>query len=438
MKSINRLCEDEGRSNLGSLNVGSIQRSPRCAREDSSVGFVKRVVVLCLLLIASPSIHAQPEFFGYFESEASTMTIGSESYTYGFNKLRLDVEARPNDHVLIGANVNFQKYWGKTTWNVYDFIPSYQDQGLTMNIELQDTILLDNMYMRVSMPFADITVGRQQISPGVGYAWNPTDIFNTKSLMDPSYEQTGVPAIRMEVPISDRFALDVVVDPEEDWENTTKQVWLSGGMGRFDVSLTVADFIWYKVPISTGIYDFGVASNRMLTGTSIVGEIFGVGIWTEYAANSIDDELYGFCPVCDYPALLINDRKFEEWIVGLDYTFENSLYVLGEFLHNGNGISDKSSITLNDYFMAFEGTTHSLMQDYTFLYAMHPTFDYTTLSAIVFANLNDNSGVFNPMLEWNAFEDTYVRLQGSIAWGEDDTEFGLQDLGLAVRVTSNF
>lgn len=396
---------------------------------------MKRAVLLFLFPLL---ILAQPEFFGYFESEASTMTIGSESYTYGFNKLRLDVEARPNDNVLIGANVNFQKYWGKTTWNVYDFIPGYQDLGLVMNFELQDTVLLDNMYMRVSLPFADITVGRQQISPGVGYAWNPTDIFNTKSLMDPSYEQTGVSAIRVEVPLTGRFTIDTVIDPEEDWESSTKQAWLNGGFGRFDLSVTMAEYTWYQFPLSTGTYDFGFKIDRVLTGLSLVGEVAGVGVWTEYATNTLEQNIYGYCPVCTDYLLLPLTSPFEEWVVGLDYTFESSLYVLGEFLHNGNGNAEKSDLTLNDYFMAFEGTTHSLMQDYAFLYIMHPTFDYTTLSAIVFANLNDNSGVFSPMIDWNAFEDTNLSLQGSFAWGEDDTEFGLQDMGLILTVTSNF
>jgi hypothetical protein len=78
------------------------------------------------------------------------------------------------------------------------------------------------------------------------------------------------------------------------------------------------------------------------------------------------------------------------------------------------------------------------MQDYAFFYAMHPTFDYVTLSAIAFANFNDNSGAFSPIVDWNIFQDTNLSLQGSFFWGDDNTEFGLQDWGLILNATSSF
>jgi hypothetical protein len=380
----------------------------------------------------------QPEFFGYFESEGVISKMGSKTYLYGFNKLRLDIEARPNDNVLIGANINVQKYWGKTKWNVYDFIPGYQNSGFEWNLELPDTILLDNMYVRVNFPLADLTAGRQQISPGVGYAWNPTDIFNTKSLMDPSYEQTGVGVLRAEVPLPGSFALDAVIKPQDDWEHATKQFWLNTGLGRFDLAVTMAKFTWQRVPFESIDYNFGVKIDRLLRGATFVGEIFGLGVWSEYAAYTLDNGLYGYCPVCDVPDLSEMTSAFDEWVVGLDYTFENSLYILGEYFHNGYGSSKKSKLTLNDYFLALEGVTRSLMQDYTFFYIMHPTFDYTSLSAIIFANMNDMSGVVSPMIDWNIHEDTNISAQGGLAWGKDDSEFGLQDWSLTLNITSSF
>lgn len=390
------------------------------------------------VLILPMMVFAQPEFFGYFETEASSLFIGDKDYTYGFNKLRLDIEARPNDNVVVGANVNFQKYWGKTVWNVYDFIPGYQNLGGEMNISLQDTIVLDNMYMRVSFPYLDLTVGRQQISTGVGYAWNPTDIFNTKSLMDPSYEQTGVSAVRAEVPVAGRTSLDAVIDPGEDWKTSTRQVWLKSGIGHFDIAITQAAFNWYQIPSSSGTYTFGVNVERRLNGASIVGELLGFGIWAEYAYNRLDHSIYGYCPPCSDYLLPQLTTPFDEYVIGLDRTFDNSLYILAEYLHNGYGIDKKANLTLNDYLLALEGVTHSLMQDYGFLYIMHPTFDFVSLSAIIFANLNDKSGVLSPMMDWNVFEDTNLNIQSSFAWGEDDTEFGLQDWGLILNITSNF
>ena len=199
------------------------------------------ILLPCLLL-------AQPEFFGYFESEASTMQIGTSNYNYGFNKFRLDVEARPNDHILIGANITAQQYWGQTTWNMLDFIPeeiwtpffppdplSSQAYSPAFPITIPDTLFLDNVYMKISLSSLDVTVGRQQISKGVGYAWNPTDIFNSKSLLDPSYEQTGVEGLRFDYTLAYTASVSVFIQPEQEWEQSAKQGWLKVNLGSVDI-----------------------------------------------------------------------------------------------------------------------------------------------------------------------------------------------------------
>lgn len=377
-------------------------------------------------------LSAQPEFYGYFESEASTAQLGENKYNFGFNKLRLDLEARPSDHVQIGVNINIQKYWGKTTWNIYDFVPVDDPTGQGLLFTIPDTILLDNYYMKLSFEYADLTVGRQQISPGVAYAWNPVDIFNTKSLMDPSYEQTGINALRLDIPLGDRSTLSGIVLPESELEESTQQYTLKAGISSFDLSATIAfesERDW-TVPL-LGRYD---VTDRTLIGGSFIGEFLEWGVWVEGAFNTLKLEL----PPWSSRLLIDQEETFSEYVIGVDHTFDNSLYVLGELLHNEFGIKNKTSISLYDYLFALEGETNSLMQDYAFLYLMHPTFDYVSLSAITFANLNDNSGVFSPIVDWNVFEDTNLSIQGSLNWGEDDTEFGLQDWGMIFNITSNF
>jgi len=385
------------------------------------------------LLILLPSLlWAQPEFFGYFESEADIMQLGSERYNFGYNKFRLDVEARPSDHVQIGANINIQHYWGQTTWNIYDFIPSFGETAQAYNVDLPDTLLLDNVYMKLSFSLFDFTVGRQQVSPGVGYAWNPTDIFNTKSLMDPSYEQTGVEAFRLDIPLGNRSSIIAVVLPEAEMDQSTQQYTLKTGLGSFDLAATTtyqANYDWSSPLL--GRYDL---VERNIFGGSVIGELVGWGVWVEGAYNILQLEM----PLWSSYRPPDPEETFTEYIVGTDHTFDNSIYFLAEYLHNGFGAAEKEDLSLTDYFSALGGASHSLMQDYLFMYAMHPTFDFVSLSTLVFANLNDNSGTFAPQMDWNAFEDTNISLQGSLFWGEDDTEFGIQDWGLRLRFRSDF
>ncbi|MCF7823909.1 MAG: hypothetical protein K9N35_07015 [Candidatus Marinimicrobia bacterium] len=391
---------------------------------------------LRILVLLPCLIWAQPEFFGYFESEADVMQLGSNRYSYGYNKLRLDVEARPNDHVLIGANISAQKYWGKTNWNVFDFIPGYESSGMTMSFDLPDTLLLDNMYMKLSFPILDLTLGRQQISPGVGYAWNPTDIYNTKSLMDPSYEQTGVNAIRALLQLGDRSSFNAIISTDENPGNTIKQLQLKSGIGRFDVSLSAAKFGWKTARAYA--YNYDELDQRTLLGGSIVGEIAGLGLWGEFGYNEVDyvDDPIFWAASFVYPGQMPD--SFSEYLIGVDHTFDNSLYTLCEYFHNGYGVAKKNEVFLSDYLYTLAGESHSLMQDYGFLYLMHPTFDYVSLSTLAIANFNDKSGTIAPQLDWNAFEDTDISVQVSWSWGTDDTEFGIQDWGLRLRLRSNF
>ena len=390
------------------------------------------------ILLLPGLLLAQPEFFGYFESEADVMQLGSTRYNFGYNKFRLDVEVRPSDNVLIGANINIQQYWGKTTWNIFDFVPGYAESGLVLNVDLPDTLLLDNFYMKLSFPRFDLTVGRQQIPPGVGYAWNPTDIFNSKSLLDPSYEQTGVKALRLEIPLGDRALFTAIAQPEAEIEQSTQQYAFNVGLGCFDFSLTgsLQERVDYSVPI---LGDMNI-KQRMMLGGGLVGELLGWGLWAEFSTNDL--EMESPFATFDYsnlsPLTPLPDQTFTEYVLGTDHTFDNSLYFMAEYFHNGLGVAEKDELSPADYLASLGGQSHSLMQDYVFMYAMHPTFDFVTLSTLLFANLNDNSGTFAPQLDWNAFEDTNISLQGSLFWGDDDTEFGLQDWGLRLRVRSDF
>ncbi|NQV41884.1 MAG: hypothetical protein HQ506_05975 [Candidatus Marinimicrobia bacterium] len=359
------------------------------------------------------------------------MQLGSERYSFGYNKFRLDVEARPNDNILIGASLNAQQYWGKTNWNIFDFIPNKQD--MVMYYYLPDTLLLDNVYMKISFPLIDVTLGRQQISPGVAYAWNPTDIFNHKTLMDPSYEQPGVDVIRLDLPLGDRSTAISIIEPGDDIESSTMQLVLKGGLGSFDFGITVVK--QYAPTNETPILGDPYIEERDLVGGSVIGELFGWGVWTEIAHSTLNTTYFPPWSSIAYP---LPRDPFTEYILGLDHTFDNSFYLLAEFLHNEDGKKDISDLTLTDYLASLGGGTHSLMQDYAFLYAMHPTFDYVSLSALVIANFNDNSGTFAPQLEWNVFQNTNISLQSSLFWGDDDTEFGLQDWGLRLRVRSDF
>ncbi|MBU0528963.1 hypothetical protein KKF86_04305 [bacterium] len=387
------------------------------------------------LLLLPFTIFAQSSFFGYYEGEFDQLKFANQTYNYGYNKLRLDFEARPDDAITIGANINIQKYDDNTSWNLLDFLPTdiwqpiFQPEGYSEEmwitefpIALLDTFYLDNVYFKAGFKHFDLTIGKQQISLGTGYAWNPTDIFNTKQLLDPTYEQTGVNAVRAEIPLKGRTGLDVILSPSKDWNESVKMLQLKTGLGRFDVQGTIGQYMWKRTYFNPITFMIDEQNNlRTVLGGAVVGELAGAGIWVEGAWNKME-----------------NTDDFSEVVIGTDYTFKNSLYIIMEYLRNENGVSSKKNLDINNYLQYFMGETHSLMQDYVFSFISYPLNDFIQIGLLGFGNLNDNSAALNPQISWNLFQDVDLTMMYSHFLGDDNTEFGVQDWGWRIRLRGYF
>jgi hypothetical protein len=287
---------------------------------------------------------------------------------------------------------------------------------------LNDTIYIDNLYLRANFKKFDLTMGKQQISLGNGYAWNPIDIFNFKQLLDPTYEQTGINAIRTEIPIGTRGGFDFILSPGMDWQNSAKMVQFKTGIGSFDIIASIAQYNWKRTNFDKLNFNLNeLEKERTLYGGALVGELFGVGIWAEGARNQLE-----------------NDDDFTELLVGADYTFENGLYILMEYLYNENGIAKTDKLDINRYLQYFNGEIHSLMIEYIFNVINYPISDLVQFTLLTFANLNDKSTAINPQLTWDMFQDVSLSLMYSHFIGDNDTEFGLQDWGWRIRLRGYF
>jgi hypothetical protein len=378
-------------------------------------------------------ITGQVQLSGYFESEYDLLSVTNEQYSFGYNKLRVDLENTITDEIAFAANVNIQRYSGQTTWNLFDFIPrsvwstAFDPNTLALftadfPITLEDTLYLDNAFVKLHFPTVDLSVGKQQISLGTGYAWNPLDIFNAKLLLDPTYEQTGVNAIRLEWPFGERGGLDVIVSPGEDWSDTKKLVQVKGGIGRFDIIGTVGSFKWERSVIDAAeLRMIETSAERFLIGGAVVGELAGFGVWMEGGYNELAEE-----------------EDFAEFLIGSDYTFENGFYFLIEYYHNGHAPAETDEIRFDHYLQVIAGEIHSLMQDYSFCTWMYPLSDFVSIGMLNIGNISDGSYLLGPQCEWNVFQDVNVSLLLGITGGSEETEFGLQDWSGRLRIRAYF
>lgn len=119
--------------------------------------------------------------------------VGKKDYVvrqcdfYDENRLRLDIDVSFGKHVAFSGDLIFKKYFGAIEYPFKDFLPEHigqffpEDRSFTFS----DTIYLDNAALTLQRKRTLFTIGIQQLPWGSGYAWNPTDIWNKKELLDP-------------------------------------------------------------------------------------------------------------------------------------------------------------------------------------------------------------------------------------------------------------
>ncbi|TKJ37927.1 hypothetical protein CEE37_13260 [candidate division LCP-89 bacterium B3_LCP] len=369
---------------------------------------------LILVLVALGNCK-EPDFFGYFEPQLMTFySHKSDDWALlNSNKLRLDIEVKPGKKVKFGANVNFYNYYGTTAYNLLDYLSPEitaiaQPHEQYYEFAYKDSIELDNVYLRMSFQYADVTVGIQQISYGTGYAWNPTDIFNRKDVLDPTYEQPGHNAVRFDVPLNRNVSMMVIYAPGDNWNVPTALLRLKARLGRFDFSFCGTTTPWKQTFYPVLGYR---EEERILVGGDLVGQLMGLGVWIEGAYNHMQ---------------LTED--FWEMTAGLDYTLRNELYILGEIYYHSEASSSSDDYTLNDWMSYFSGLTRTIGQSQAYVFIQYPITDLIHISSSIIGCINDESVALVPQLNYSLFQDVELTVFGNLYMGNEGTMYS-KDLG---------
>ncbi len=372
---------------------------------------MKMTLVLTIMVMSVSMLHAQPaDLYGYFEPQYNGIYFDETYYQFHSNKLRVDLKSTAVASTEIGADVIFLLYHGRTDWNILDFLPENISSAVTpeayplFEFSYRDTFYLDNAYARFAINRLAVTVGKQQISLGTGYFANPTDIFNTKDALDPTYEQPGHNGLRVDLMLHQRLNLMVLYAPVEfDFEKSGKLLRAKLGLGHFDLSLLASESQY----ISTDFYTFQQATQRRrMIGGDIVGEVIGLGVWAE--------GMYSFLEQGD---------DFYEFLVGTDYTFESGLYTMLEYYHNSLAESDHELYDLNDWMRFFVGEAKTLPQKQAYGLINYPLTDMLNIGTSVILEISGWSAAVVPMVQYSLFQNVDLILMGNIYIGEESTAY---------------
>ncbi len=370
------------------------------------------------------------DLFGYFESQISGAKIRGNFYQLYTNKLRVDLKSALSDNITFAANFDYITYHGKTEWNILEFlspsitssIPTSMQPFYVLNFSNRN--FLDNAYIKFSSEYFDLTVGKQQISLGTGYVWNPTDVFNIKDLLDPTYEQPGHNAIRLDVPLGTIYTFTALYSPDDTWKESGKLVQFKGRISHFDYAFIVIEKAWrfhdYTRFNLLEMNFLELPEKRQLFGGNTAGELLGLGVWVEYAYNKME-----------------LSKDFYELVIGTDYTFDFQTYVMVEYYRNTLGKTDYEQYTINDWMRLFAQEQKAVSRDQVYAFVQHPVTDLMNLGISSVYSISDNSIALIPTLNYSLSDNVDVFAYLNFNFGKEGKVFArsMSDGGLLrVRV----
>jgi hypothetical protein len=372
---------------------------------------------LCLVAGFLTAADDALQIFGYYEPQYLGTRLSGKFYQLFANKLRVDLRADLSEHVTFAANFDYITYHGKKDWDVLEFLsPDVVVQipeplRPLYIIPFENENFLDNAYLKLSFPGFDLTAGKQQISLGTGYVWNPTDVFNIKDVLDPTYEQPGHNAVRLDVPVGDRYTVTALYSPESTWGESGKLLQVKGNAGRFDFALTFVETNWifhdYTRFDAARMNFTSMPERRRLLGGSTAGEVLGLGVWAEYAYSWMD-----------------KSRDFSELVLGSDYTFDIQTYVMLEYYHNSRAESDYRAYDLNDWMRFYAAEQKSVARHQLFVLVQHPVTDLLTLGIQNIVALSDGSVAVVPTAGYSLSDNVELFAYLNINVGTEGKAYG--------------
>ena len=225
----------------------------------------------------------------------------------------------------------------KTRYRALDDVWHWLDKNRTTA-----SLWMDRFNLKCSLSKADITIGRQAITFGKAYFWNPLDVFLPfdPAQFDRDYKP-GVDALRLDVSTGDFSGFTLIgalgrkIEPSGGYEYDEKE-WSTSWYGSSVLGRFFTHISGWDVSIQGGKVYGGYQ-----LGGGMVGEINGLGIRGEAAYFWAEES-----PSMPTP---LSGDIFEDHftgVIGCGYRFQNSLNIEFEYLYNGGGESNEPYTSL--------------------------------------------------------------------------------------------
>lgn len=259
---------------------------------------------------------------------------------------------------------------------------------------------LDRFFITIQTSFCDIYLGRQAIAWGSGHMINPTDILAPFSFTELDQEERfGVDAVRVRIPLGIMNELDVGWVFGEDFSSREHAFFIRGKGYRWQTDMAIL-LIGFK--------------EHAMVGLDLTRAIAGAGVWLEGAyvrPNIFRDSDTSMDPAFD-------DSGYTRISTGMDGSLTEKLYGFVEYHFNSAGTSSPGGYLHLFFTPAYrDGAVYLIAEHYLAFgstYQIHPL---TLITATLLYNMQDNSLLFSPEVEYNIAEDIYIAAGATLGIG---------------------
>ena len=329
----------------------------------------------------------------------SSSILSGESYFLDISRFRtqgfLDIGRRLHAEVWLDTELLLGSFLESPEFELGQAIerPAFFDLDWTIaegaRYQLQQQLF--RAFATLYLGQTEVTVGRQRIAWGTGFAWNPTDILNP---FNPAAielgEKAGVDAAYVNVPLGAFSRIEAVVTPGRRSGQSSVAARAGANWREYDVSIMGGSF-----------------REDFVLGGDFAGYLGNAGFRGE-AAYTWKNE----------------GRNFLRAILNTDYNFPGGYYVLVEVYFNGQGARDKDHYDLT---ALLAGETFNLAKDYVAASVAKSITPLLAGALYSLVNLDDQSALVGPALTYSLAENLELAASTYFFVGPSDTEFGAQE-----------
>lgn len=287
------------------------------------------------------------------------------------------------------------------------------------------TSLFDRFNAKLSLSWGDVTLGRQAITFGKTYFWNPLDVFFPfdSTQFDRDYKP-GVDALRVDIPLGRFSGINLV-------GSSGPEIPIGPKGARNDPK----DASWYGSAVlgraftNVGGWDLSLQGGKVYGGYHV-----GAGLVGDVGPIQVRCETAQFLPMrsTPLPAPLEGNLFWSNFlgVLGLGHRFENGLTLDFEYFYNGAGDpNDLNAALVRTQF----GSSLQMSRHLAGMVAQYEFTPLVTGRLAAISSLSDGSTQLQPIVTFSLSDEMDLLVGLMLNFGPPPERFGT-----AVNVQSEF